>query len=98
VPFLPEFIGKLPAQSLLEGKERSDGIRGLRYHQRMRCNRKIDPKSFDLTTECPECHYKIHPSEMMRLDSDHMRCPSCKQDVLLPKASAPTGTVAPLES
>jgi NAD-dependent SIR2 family protein deacetylase len=56
------------------------------------------PKSFDLTTECPECHYKVPPSEMMRLDSDHMRCPGCKRDVEVPtKASAMTGTAVPTE-
>jgi hypothetical protein len=64
----------------------------------MRRNRKFDPKSFDLTTECPEGHYKVPPSEMMRLDSERMRCPSCKQDVLVPtKTSATTGTGVPME-
>ena len=23
----------------------------------MRRNRRVDPKSFELTTECPDCHY-----------------------------------------
>jgi DNA-directed RNA polymerase subunit RPC12/RpoP len=50
----------------------------------MRRNRKLDPKSFDLTTECPECHYKVPPREMMRLDDEHMRCPACGKDVLVP--------------
>ena len=60
-------------------------------------NRRFDPKSFDLRPNVLQCHYKVHPSEMMRLDTDHMRCPSCKQDVLLPKASTPTGTAVPME-
>ena len=59
--------------------------------------RRVDPKSLDLTTECPECHYKVHPSEMMRLDNDHMRCSSCKQDVLVPKKGAHTVTAVPRE-
>jgi DNA-directed RNA polymerase subunit RPC12/RpoP len=63
----------------------------------MRRNRRVDPKSFDLTTECPECHYKVLPNEVMRLDSERMRCPSCGKDVLLPKTSALSGTGVPLE-
>jgi len=46
----------------------------------MRRNR-VDPKSFDLTTPCPQCGYKIPPAEMMRLDRKHMHCPKCGKDV-----------------
>jgi hypothetical protein len=38
----------------------------------MRRNR-VDPKSFDLTTPCPKCGYKIPPNELMRLDREHIR-------------------------
>jgi hypothetical protein len=55
----------------------------------MRRNRRVDPKSFDLTTESPECHYKVQPNEMMRLDNERMRCPNCKQDVLVPTKGPP---------
>jgi hypothetical protein len=64
----------------------------------MRRNRNFDPKSFDPTTECPECHCKIPPREMMRLDSDRMRCSNCKQDVLIPKMGATMGTGVPTET
>jgi hypothetical protein len=50
----------------------------------VRRNRRIDPKSFDMTSECPECHYKIPPSEMMRLGLGKMRCPNCKREVIEP--------------
>jgi DNA-directed RNA polymerase subunit RPC12/RpoP len=60
----------------------------------MRRSRRIDPKSFDLTTECPECHYKIPPSELLHVDGERIRCPHCKQDVLLP-TKGNTGTAVP---
>jgi hypothetical protein len=62
----------------------------------MRRNRRFDPTKFDLTTECPECHYKVPPAEMMRLDSERMRCPSCKQDVMVPTKGAASGTAVPM--
>jgi hypothetical protein len=63
----------------------------------MRRNRRVDPKSFELTTECPDCHYKVPPAELMLLDSDHMRCPNCKQDVLLSTKGSHMGTAVPME-
>jgi len=50
----------------------------------VRRSHRIDPKSFDLTTPCAECGYKIHPNELMRLDGERVRCPACKLDVLVP--------------
>jgi DNA-directed RNA polymerase subunit RPC12/RpoP len=61
----------------------------------MRRNRRIDPKSFDLTTECPECHYKIPPNELLRVDGERMRCPHCKQDVLVPTKGKPQSNAVP---
>ena len=42
---------------------------------------RVDPKSFDLTTPCPECGYKVPPNELMPLDRERMRCPKCGKDV-----------------
>lgn len=47
----------------------------------MRRGQKTDPKSFDLTTPCPSCGYRVPPSEMVRLDFELMRCPMCGKDV-----------------
>jgi hypothetical protein len=60
----------------------------------MRRSRRIDPKSFDLTTPCPECGYKTPPNEMMRLDNERMRCPA--QDVLIPQKGVNVGTAMPI--
>ena len=38
--------------------------------------RRVDPKSFDLTTSCPECGYKIPPAEILHIDGEHIRCRS----------------------
>jgi ssDNA-binding Zn-finger/Zn-ribbon topoisomerase 1 len=61
----------------------------------MRRNRRIDPKSFDLSTDCPECHYKVQPHELLRVDGERMRCPNCKQDVLIPTKRSPQSTAVP---
>ena len=62
----------------------------------MRHSRRLDPNSFDLTTSCPECGYKIPPNEMMRLDTERMRCPNCKRDVMVPtKSGKRAGTDSP---
>jgi hypothetical protein len=37
-----------------------------------------DPKSFDLTTECPLCGYKIPPSELLRTGWASIKCPKCE--------------------
>ena len=34
---------------------------------------------------------------MMRLDSERMRCPNCKQDVLVPTKGCTMGTAVPKE-
>ena len=43
---------------------------------------RTDPTIFDLTFPCPECGYKIKPSEILRVDGERVRCPACKRDVL----------------
>ena len=43
---------------------------------------KPDPTKFDLTFPCPECGYRIKPSELLRVDGEKVRCPACKKDVL----------------
>jgi ribosomal protein S27AE len=30
-----------------------------------------------LNALCPECHYSIPPSEIVRLDFERIRCPKC---------------------
>ena len=47
-------------------------------------------------TPCPECGYKVSPNEMMRLDFERMRCPSCCKDVVIQNKSS-GGTAAPME-
>jgi predicted RNA-binding Zn-ribbon protein involved in translation (DUF1610 family) len=64
---------------------------------RMHRSRSYDPKSFDLTTQCPACGYKIPPAELVLLDSERMRCPSCKQDVVVPTKGG-SGTAVPTKS
>jgi DNA-directed RNA polymerase subunit RPC12/RpoP len=44
----------------------------------MRCGRRIDPKSIDLTITCTECGYKLAPAEVAWIDSANLRCPQCK--------------------
>jgi DNA-directed RNA polymerase subunit RPC12/RpoP len=61
----------------------------------MRRNRRIDPKTFDLTTPCPECGYKIPPNELLRIDGERMRCPACKRDVLIPQKGTSVVTAPP---
>jgi predicted Zn finger-like uncharacterized protein len=41
-----------------------------------------DITKYDLTFSCPECGYKIKPSEILRVDGERVRCPACKKDVL----------------
>ena len=63
----------------------------------MRRGRRIDPKSFDLSTECPECRYKVQPHELLRVDGERIRCPNCKRDVLIPSKRG-SGTAVPMKS
>ncbi|WP_158750268.1 hypothetical protein [Acidobacterium sp. S8] len=59
---------------------------------------RVDPKSFDLSTTCPECGYKVQPHELLRIDSERMRCPNCKQDVVIPmKGIGTMNTAVPIE-
>ena len=43
-------------------------------------SRRTDPRSFDLTTPCPNCRYKIPPAEILRTGWSTIRCPACKQE------------------
>ena len=52
---------------------------------------RIDPKSFDLSTECPECYYKVQPHEFRWVDGERMRCPNCKRDVVM--AATPSKSI-----
>lgn len=49
-------------------------------------NRKEFLNSLDLSTECTECGYKIHPAELLYVDEQKVRCPKCGKD-FLPKGS-----------
>jgi DNA-directed RNA polymerase subunit RPC12/RpoP len=62
----------------------------------MRRSRSYDPTKFDLSTPCPECGYRIPPSELMRLDNERMRCPECQHDVPIP-AKGNNGTAVPIK-
>jgi predicted Zn finger-like uncharacterized protein len=47
-----------------------------------------DPTKFDLTFRCPECGYKIKPSEIRFVDGEHVKCPQCgKLTLYIPKKS-----------
>jgi predicted Zn finger-like uncharacterized protein len=61
----------------------------------MRRSRRLDPKSFDLSIECPECHYKVQPHELLRVDGERVRCPNCQHDVAIPSKDTPMGTAVP---
>ena len=41
--------------------------------------KKIDLKKVleSLSTSCPSCGFSISPSEIVRVDSQRMRCPKC---------------------
>jgi hypothetical protein len=39
--------------------------------------RKIDLSGFKFDDTCPNCGKDIHPSQMLRLDSERKRCPHC---------------------
>ena len=42
--------------------------------------RRVDPRSFDLSTPCPLCGYRIRPAEILLTGWSLMRCPSCGRD------------------
>lgn len=46
----------------------------------MRRARRPDPHSFDLTTPCLLCGYRIPPNEILRTGWSLIRCPSCGLD------------------
>jgi hypothetical protein len=49
--------------------------------------RRSSRKPFDysiLDTPCTICGYKIHPAQLLRIDGEHVRCPSCGGDFIPP--------------
>lgn len=42
--------------------------------------KKVDLKKVleSLTTVCPSCEASISPAEIVRVDSERMRCPKCR--------------------
>jgi hypothetical protein len=63
----------------------------------MRRSRSYDPTKFDLSTQCPECGYKIQPHELLRIDGERIHCPHCKRDVVIP-AKGGIGTAVPIKN
>jgi DNA-directed RNA polymerase subunit RPC12/RpoP len=45
--------------------------------------RRTDPKTFDLSTACPECDYKIPQPKLLWIDSKGVHCPHCQRDVVV---------------
>ena len=43
-------------------------------------SRRIDPRSFDLTTPCTHCSYKIPPAEILLTGWSLIRYPVCGQE------------------
>lgn len=46
----------------------------------MRRARRIHPRSFDLTTPCLLCGYRIPPYEILRTGWSRILCPLCGKD------------------
>lgn len=40
----------------------------------------MKPQTYDLTTPCTLCGYKIPPREILRTSFEKMLCPQCKQE------------------
>ena len=38
-----------------------------------------DITKYDFTFPCAHCGYKIPPSELLRVDGEHVKCPKCGQ-------------------
>lgn len=42
-----------------------------------------------MAVECTECHYKIPPAEIIRLDSERYECPKCRTKFVPPEKPGP---------
>ena len=42
-----------------------------------------------MAVECTECHYKIPPAEIVRLDSEPYGCPKCRAKFVTPEKPGP---------
>ncbi len=38
-----------------------------------------------MDTTCPHCGFTISPAELVRIDSERVRCPSCRKDLVRKK-------------
>jgi hypothetical protein len=61
----------------------------------MRRGRRIDPKSFDLTTRYPECSYKVPPARTHDAEQQHDAMPVVQRDVMMPTKGTHVGTTPP---
>jgi DNA-directed RNA polymerase subunit RPC12/RpoP len=45
-----------------------------------------------LNTNCPHCGHSITPAEREHIDTDHLRCPKCRQEFVPDKMKNPIRT------
>ena len=57
----------------------------IREGDSLRRKRPNPTKKSDLAYTCPHCGYRIHPSEILLTDGEHILCPACvKESVYAP--------------